>query len=71
MNFLNFKFLFLTFPAEAPILLREVQWNSLKGFRGLPWCGSLGSIFYPHSTATSHFWHFTETFLVTPLAKHT
>ena len=47
MNVLNFKFLFLIFPAEAPILHMEVQLNSLKSFRDLPRCGSLESIFYP------------------------
>ena len=30
MDVLNLKFLFLTFPAEAQILHREVQLNSLK-----------------------------------------
>ena len=48
MNVLNFKFLFFTFPAEAPILLREVQLSSLKSFRDLLWCGSIESVFYPH-----------------------
>ena len=63
MNVLNFKFLFLTFPAEAPILRRYVQLKSLKSFRDLPWCGSLESIFYPHivphhtyGTSLKHFW---------------
>ena len=63
MNVLNFKFIFLTFPAEARILRREVQLNSLKSFRDLPWCGSLDSIFSPHivlrhtfGTSLKHFW---------------
>ena len=63
MNILNFKFLFLTFPAEAQILCREVQLNSLKSLRDLPWCCSLESIFYPHmvlhhtfGTSLKHFW---------------
>ena len=48
MNVLNFKFLFLTFPAEAPILRKEVHFKSLKSFRDLSWCGRLESIFYLH-----------------------
>ena len=62
MNILNFKFIFLTSPAEAQILRREVQLNSLKSFRDFPWCGSLESIFYPHivlhhtfGTSLKHF----------------
>jgi hypothetical protein len=30
-------------------LCRKVQLNSLKNVRDLPWCGSLESIFCPHS----------------------
>ena len=56
MSVLNFKFIFLTFPAEAPILRREIQLNSLKCFRDLPWCGSLESMFY-HSTELHHTFH--------------
>ena len=63
MNVLNFKFLFLTFPAEAQILCMDVQLNNLKCFKDWPWCGSLESIFYPHivlqntfGTSLKHFW---------------
>ena len=46
MNVINFKFLFLTFPAEAPNLCREIQLNSLRGFRNMSCCGSTESISY-------------------------
>ena len=49
MSVLNFKFLFLTFPAQAPILRKEVHFKSLKSFRDLSWCGRLESMFYLHT----------------------
>lgn len=41
--------LFVIFPAEAPVLCREVQLKSLKNVKDFPRCGSLESIFCPHT----------------------
>ena len=70
MNVLNFKFLFLTFPAEATILLRVVQFNSLKSFRDLS-CGSTESILHPHRVLHHNFGTLLKLFLLTALAEHT
>ena len=70
MNVLNFKFLFLTFPAEAPILRREIHFNSLKSFRNLSWFGSVESIFYLH-IQLHHIFGTSLKFLLTPLAEYT
>jgi hypothetical protein len=55
--------MFLTLLAEAPILRKEIQLNSLKFFKDLPWCGSPKSmchqstkLHHPFRISLKQFW---------------
>ena len=63
----KFQFLLLTYWLEFPGFLKEVAPDVV---RTVSVHGNLQNMFFLTHSPTSHLWHFTNTFCVTPLALH-